>query len=138
MRAFCSKHSGSQDTSSAQQSENIMPVTVGSNSPASKLLPMTAPVNRSHKIKLGRKNRDNSIVDAKNTADNCNEQSKNETQLEADTLAMMPDNLIREYDDSKQIINKEKTKVTERSINGDANPTDSFNLVVILKKVTLK
>ncbi|RWR84172.1 zinc finger protein [Cinnamomum micranthum f. kanehirae] len=134
LRAFCSKHSGSQDTSIGQQPENMTSVTAGSNSPVSKLLPVTVPMNRSHKIKLGRKNRDNSVVDAKSTVDNCNEQSKNETQLDADTSAMRTNSLISECADSKLIINMEENKVTERTIN-DANPTDSFNLVLILKKL---
>lgn len=137
LRAFCSKHSGSQDTSIGQQPENMTSVTAGSNSPVSKLLPVTVPMNRSHKIKLGRKNRDNSVVDAKSTVDNCNEQNKNETQLDADTSAMRTNSLISECADSKLIINMEENKVTERAIN-DANPTDSFNLVLILKKVTSK
>lgn len=118
LRAFCSKHSGSQDTDRAQESENPKSVTVGSNSLEADILHMTAPVNRSPKIELGCKNRDDSIMNSKNTAGNCDEQNKNKMELEADTLAMRSESSLMSECGGAQLVNMEKPKVTEKNNTG--------------------
>ncbi|XP_058097210.1 uncharacterized protein LOC131242526 isoform X3 [Magnolia sinica] len=130
LRAFCSKHSGSQDISSAQHSENLMSATAVGDSSATKLLPMTVPVNRPIKLKLSRRNGDKSMANDKITDGGCGEGRKTEVQVEQSTVPRRP-----ECGDAQLIPNKETPRVIEKDSIGDANPSDSLNPVLILNEL---
>ncbi|XP_077224076.1 PHD finger family protein [Tasmannia lanceolata] len=108
LRAFCSKHSASPDNSGTQHLEKLSSVAVVGDSSVSKLLPVASPGTRLPKLKLGRKTRDKDTVDDKTPDANC-------------------DKLV--------IVDKELPGVVERNNFGNDIPSDSPDLVQILKKL---
>ncbi|KAL6962090.1 hypothetical protein U1Q18_037045 [Sarracenia purpurea var. burkii] len=118
LRAFCSKHSEVQNGSSIQQSVDTS-ISIGSDSCVTKHQLETPPVNKPHKLKLGRKNGDKITVHIETTDPNI-------SKLESDSRSQSG------RGDTQQ---PASTETFGRSTTDDVNTSDSLDFAMILKKL---
>lgn len=127
LRAFCSKHSTSQDMSSVQHSKNPA-VVVDDDSSLTKPPPTILPTKKMPKLRLTRKNRDKGLMQDEITNFSSDKMVKMEPTMEQDALA---DRL--KYEDGQA---EPDNDMDADGILESANITrNSPNIGVILKKL---
>ncbi|PIA31106.1 hypothetical protein AQUCO_05200002v1 [Aquilegia coerulea] len=141
LRAFCSKHSDFQH-SSTQQANFHPPLPVGCDSSVSKIFPVKLLANESHKLKLGHKNGDKSMVLVPTSVGISTNLGTSEVSTEQDTLTTRSDaRLEPECHDVNSSVSVgtpngiSHKKATEGNSNGDCNSSDSLDFAQVLKKL---
>ncbi|PSS31771.1 Protein Jade-1 like [Actinidia chinensis var. chinensis] len=130
LRAFCSKHSGVQNGSSTQQSGDES-VAIGSDPLVTMHQLETSTVNKPHKLKIGRKNGDRTVVHIETTDNNIN--TLGNCVMDEGLSDTRSNSRFRSGCGDTQ---KHTSKGTlDRSTNDDANASDSLDITLILKKV---
>ncbi|KAJ7965630.1 putative Phd finger protein [Quillaja saponaria] len=129
LRAFCSKHSEVQDYSGTPQAGNPS-VSVGSELSVANPLPLTKPVSKPHKSRIGHRNGHNNGVHV-SPYDNCSDKSgDDELQEVGSSDSRLSARVILDCGGTEQLNDTEFL-----GSNKDVNPYDSLNFALILKKL---
>lgn len=127
LRAFCSKHSEVEDSSSIQHLGHP-PLAAGSNSSVTKHLPVTLSANKPHKLKISCKNGDKTAVHIETTSSDklCDNELLEIGLVDTGSNA----NVKSEPGDAQQLTNLMTLESSE-----DVTPSDSLNFAPVLKKL---
>ncbi|KAF5203305.1 Phd finger family protein [Thalictrum thalictroides] len=141
LRAFCSKHSDFQH-STTQQANFHPPLPVGCDSSVSKIFPVKLLASESHKLKLVHKNGDKSIVLVPTSDGISTDLGNSEVSTEQDTPTprsdARPEPECHDVNSSVSVGTSNgisKKKATEGNSNDDSNSSDSLDFTQVLKKL---
>uniref|UniRef100_A0A2N9FXG7 PHD-type domain-containing protein n=1 Tax=Fagus sylvatica TaxID=28930 RepID=A0A2N9FXG7_FAGSY len=128
LRAFCSKHSDVQDSSSTSRVDDPT-VAVGGDSNVANHLPVAVSMNKPHKLKIDCRNGDN--IDVHLGTPDASDKSGDSELQEIGFSSKLNTGIMSDCGDAQQLIN---VGTLERS-SEDVNLSDSLNVALILKKL---
>lgn len=132
LRAFCSKHSDIHDNSSSPQLGELC--AAGSDSSFTDQ-PSPTSIDNSQTLKIGLKNGDKIAVHVEAPDDNSDKSGDGELQEIGLPDARSNTRVASEFGDAQQLVD---VGLLERSNGDDVYPSDSLNLALILKKVSIQ